>query len=667
MKTQSVELKLYLEGVPINFISINIQERLGSAPIAVINFPPKPEISRLLPKTLAHVFYKMKPPQVEEENYYLIFEGELTTIGFSRAQTGAGCQLTFVGLTNNWKNTYKGITDFSLDTFMKGQFLLIGADASASQPDKYKVHDTKPDEEKQANFLISKFPGTNITARLQQAVRLFTNDNDSEDAIDQSFKELVFNLADSNPYYGMIHNILKIRDRMYALNNSKALTTLQNESVAEVILRSIDQLNNVVDGSQIIATLLNKIEYEYMEPAAPTKDENGNPRSIIFAPQTMFFLPLRCNTIFPDQIMQAGYAHDYSNEITRLVTSTPPVALSHVPSATPFTMQPKHIAPHAGFYESTFNEQKLPAISMTDEEKLRGINPYLHTYNDAQLAYSSFWGTYNKKDDKGNEENPDKAYNTFFEKYRTSQLGNYILSINMWQYLKRKYMVRSFSVHTTYTPHRLVGFPGMVLDKELPTIIGKIVTINSTLDANGVGTSTIEFQAPRAYKEYDFSNNANPWTDGTFDENIDEWPGTPFWMDETFNADVIGETLKPLVNPESADKVTIDFHGGDFTFDESNISKSNINIIAKSISNLKKKYNIYQEKHPFIEKETRRNLMTETDFWSFLLGKSTPNYFVDDDYKSYKTDLSYEPRSRQLTYTTQPFVKERRDKVIEAK
>ena len=230
-------------------------------------------------------------------------------------------------------------------------------------------------------------------------------------------------------------------------------------------------------------------------------------------------------------------------------------------------------------------------------------------------------------------------------------------------------MVRSFSVHTTYTPHRLVGFPGMVLDKELPTIIGKIVTINSTLDANGVGTSTIEFQAPRAYKEYDFSNNANPWTDGTFDENVDEWPGTPFWMDNTFNADIIGETLKPLVNPESTDKVTIDFHGGDFTFDESNISKSNINIVAKSISNLKKKYNIYQEKHPFIEKETRRSLMEESAFWSFLLGngKTAPNYFADDDYKSYKTDLSYEPRSRQLTYTTQPFVKERRDKVIEAK
>jgi hypothetical protein len=333
MKTHSVELKLYLEGVPVNFISINIQERLGAAPVAVINTPPKHEMSRLMPKTLAHVFYKMKPPQVEVEDYYLIFEGELTTVNFGRAQTGAGCQLTFVGLTNNWKNTYKGIVDFSMDTMMTGHFLLIGGSAEATQSDKYKVQDTDPQAKDYANFLISKFPGTNITARLQQSVEIFTKDDlgdDPDKALDRSFKALVNDLSTSNPYYGMIHDILKIVQRMHAFNNTKALATLRGEVVSEVIMRSIEQLSNVVDGSQIVASLLNKIEYEYLEPAAPTKDENGNPRSIMFSPQSMFFMPLRCNTIFPDQVIQSGYSHDYSNEITRLVTSTPPVSLAHV-------------------------------------------------------------------------------------------------------------------------------------------------------------------------------------------------------------------------------------------------------------------------------------------------------------------------------------------------
>ena len=671
MKTQIIDLKLYLEGVPVNFISINIQERVGSAPIAVINVPPKPEMSRLMPKTLAHVFYKMRPPQVETEDYYLIFEGELTTVNFGRSQSGAGCRLTFVGLTNNWKNTYKGIVDFSVDSLMTGHFLLIGASAEVSQSEKYQVHDKeKPNEKDHANFLISNFPGTNITARLQQAVEIFTKDDlgkEPEKALDRTFKTLINDLSTSNPYYGMIHDILKINERMYAFNNTEALTTLRGEVVSEVIMRSIEHLSNTADGSQILATLLNKIEYEYLEPAAPTKDEKDQPRSIMFAPQTMFFMPLRCNTIFPDQIMQSGYTHDYSNEITRLVTSTPPISLMASASVSAFTMQPKFIAPQRDFFEMTYNDQKLPAVGMVWEEKLRGINPYMHTFNDAQKAYASFWNTYAKKNDKGNIKDEKEAYNIFFDHFRTSQLGNYVQAINMWQYLKRKYSVRTFTVMTTYTPHRLVGFPGLVIDKELPSVVGKIVSINSTLDSNGQGTSSIQFQAPRSYKDYDFSTNEDPWKTGVFDEMVDEWPGTPFWIDATYDPDQIGETLKPAVNPEATDKVTVDFHAGKLPIDESNISHTNVNIIAKSIYNLKKKYNVYQEKHPFIEKETRRNLMTESDFWNFLVGPNGVNYTKDDNYKSYKKDITYNAKTRQLTYIQKPFVKERRQKILEAK
>jgi hypothetical protein len=455
---------------------------------------------------------------------------------------------------------------------------------------------------------------------------------------------------------------------MYAFNNTKALLTLRGEVVSEIILRSLEQLSNTVDGSQIVATLLNKIEYEYLEPSAPTKDENNHPRSIMFVPQTMFFMPLRCNTIFPDQILQSGYTHDYSNEITRLVTSTPPIALPHSASVSAYTMQAKFIAPQKDFFEINFEKNKIPAVGMMPEEKLRGINPYMHTFNDAQKAYTSFWSTYINKNDDGDITNPDEAYKAFFNHFRTHELGQYILAVNMWQYLKRKYSVRNFSVTTTYTPHRLVGFPGLVLDKELPSVVGKIVSINSSLDANGNGTSTIQFMAPRSYKEYDFSTNENPWATGIFDEMVDEWPGTPFWIDETYDPVSIGETLKPAVNPGATDKVTVDFHAGDLPMDETNISKTNVNVIAKSIYNLKKKYNMYQEKHPFIEKETRRNLMTETNFWKFLIGSDKPNYFEDKNYKSYTTDdITYNHIERKLTYIPKVFVKERRQKVLEAK
>jgi hypothetical protein len=331
-------------------------------------------------------------------------------------------------------------------------------------------------------------------------------------------------------------------------------------------------------------------------------------------------------------------------------------------------MQPKFIAPQTDFFEVDYLDGKIPGMGMMDEEKLRGINPLMHTYNKAQLAYASFWSTYAKTNDKGNWTDDAATYRIFFDHFRTSQLGHYVQAINMWQYLKKKYSARTFSVITTYTPHRLVGFPGLVLDKELPAVVGKIVSINSNLDANGQGTSSIQFSSPRSYKEYDFSTNVDPWgAEAIFDEMVDEWPGTPFWMDNTFNADQIGDTLKPAVNPEATDKVTVDFHAGDLPIDQSNISHTNVNIIAKSIFNLKKKYDVYQEKHPFIEKETRRNLMTETDFWNFLVGENTVNYNEDDHYKSFKKDITYNAKERQLTYKQKPFVQERRQKVLEAR
>lgn len=671
MKTHAVEVKLYLEGIPVDLISVDIQENLGSAPVAVVNLPPDPEMSRLLPKTIAHIFYRMKSPTGVRE-YYLIFEGELATVQFGRSQEGAGIQLTFLGLTNNWKNTYKGIVDFSLDSFMMGQFLLIGSDSQAVfSEEKYKKKDIDSDAADKVNFLMSKFPATNITAKLQQSLELFTKGEESDEALQNSFEAIINDLSKSNPYYGMIHSLYKIKDRIIALNNKQALNTIRGEVVSEIFLKSLTQLPNAVDGSQILATILRKLEHVYTEPAAPTLGEDGNPKSIFFVPETLFLMPLRCNTVFPDQIIQSGYGHDYSKELTRLVSSSPPISLSHANSATAFTMQPKFIVPQKDFYQLDYEGVKIPAIGMSPEEKLRGIVPYNHQMNEAQLAYSSFYSTYAKKDDKGNIEDSDAAYKGSFEKFRTSQLGRYMQSVNMWEFLRRKYAVRSFSVTTTYTPNRVVGFPGIVLDKKLPSVVGKIVSISSTLNANGTGSSNIVFQGPRSYKENDFDKNPDPWTGDTplFNEFTDEWPGTPFWFDETYNADKIGETLKPIVDPTNNTKVTVDFHAGDFPTTTNNVSKDQVNVIAKSIFNLKKKYDIYDDKHLFIDKETSRNLITEEEFWKFLVGNKRVDYKKNDNYKSFLSeDIKYDAHTRILSYSgDKVFVKERRDQVMKTK
>jgi hypothetical protein len=177
MKASNINVKLYLEGVPVPFTSISINEQVGAAPTALITIPAVPELAKLHPKTIAHVFYKMKFPWEEEEGskYYIIFEGELNGYSFDARNNGNNVSLTFVGLTGNWKRTYKTIIDFSLDTFQTGKFLLITDNpnkkltiSSNQVPERVKESDIT--DKKQSNLLIGTIPGTTITARLEQSI-----------------------------------------------------------------------------------------------------------------------------------------------------------------------------------------------------------------------------------------------------------------------------------------------------------------------------------------------------------------------------------------------------------------------------------------------------------------------------------------------------------------
>ena len=83
--------------------------------------------------------------------------------------------------------------------------------------------------------------------------------------------------------------------------------------------------------------------------------------------------------------------------------------------------------------------------------------------------------------------------------------------------------------------------------------------------------------------------------------------------------------------------------------------------------------------HVFIDKETKRDLVTESDFWTFLTGSETM-YYTDTDLYKDVTKMKYNPKkykrstnSSRLTNLeefegeskkTAPFVLQRRDQVI---
>lgn len=117
MLVNDVNLKLYLEGIEVSFLEISISESAsGTYPTASINLPASAEAFRLLPRTQVHVFYKI------DDKYYLIFEGELASVGYSQNTQSRNVGISCVGVMNYFANSLKamgaqpGEVDMSNDT-----------------------------------------------------------------------------------------------------------------------------------------------------------------------------------------------------------------------------------------------------------------------------------------------------------------------------------------------------------------------------------------------------------------------------------------------------------------------------------------------------------------------------------------------------------------------
>lgn len=690
MKARDIKLKLYLEGVPMPFTSISINEQVGATSTALVTMPATPLLAKLHNKTLIHVFYKnVIPGENEAPKFYLIFEGEMSSYTFNKSESGNNISLQFAGLTSNWKRTFKTIMDFSLNTFSMGKYLLISSNPYIKQPiaDIPKAKEKKEKEDKskvkQANMMFTRFPGSTISNRIAQSLKKYFAGGKTP--IKNTIKSLLQDLENSNPHYHKIQELYKIRQRIEALENDEIIKTMESKAVQEMITKSVDNLPPLSDGSQILKSVLDKLDYFYVEPAAPTLGADGFPKSAIFSPESMFMVPLRCNTFFPNDFSQSTYTHNYDVEPTRYVVQTPPLSLSNVEGYQSYTLNSKFVVPQEKMYlieqdgddDPKDTHKGLPAMDFSQEELLFGPNPQVGNYDSAELGYASFtrFATGQKTTDKVSEQ-------AIQAKFRGSGIGTYIRGVVKFKYLKAKYSTRSYSIMATYNPARLIGFPGLVINTDTPHVIGKITGINTVLNATGQGTSSVTFQYNRTIQDYDFKSEKGnePWStgNGVFDEFLDDWPEAPFWIDNArYGFNNVGNTLKTLVDPDAENKVTIDFHSAKAKISPTgNRTKDIFNRVSKAINELKKKYAIYgDDPHVFTDRETYRRLVDEETFWSFFLDKKELNYNDESLYqkiigrdKKEQEEYNYYPSSRYYAFDDKKkFMADRRNRVLLAK
>ena len=111
--------------------------------------------------------------------------------------------------------------------------------------------------------------------------------------------------------------------------------------------------------------------------------------------------------------------------------------------------------------------------------------------------------------------------NKFSTKKRTqdnfeNDIGDVFAQITAEQYIKRKYAGRGVTLDCEWSPYRAIGFPALFLDSDSPSIMGVISSIQTSISATGIATSTVTLRAAKIIHDNEF--NQSPFSSNVTDQ-----------------------------------------------------------------------------------------------------------------------------------------------------
>jgi len=514
---QKNNFQVFLEGVQVPFSDIKISEAEGAFPTASISFPASKSALRILPATIVQIFGEYNNETL------LLFEGEVTGLSYSRGP--AGRQATIMAnslLSSFYKATIRPQDGLITDRLRKQ---LGGRDVPTSISAKL------------TNSVGISSSITNEYMKTWQAQSKPVISDSLQNMVVLSPDNLVFNFlglmnvsyirrGDFHPipqfflrYFEMFDPYFGIQSLSYGL--TKSVFTLPNPAKVTPFLNklAVATLNHVftmpTNVNLALMDVLNRfmavIAYSSISPAAytaskifwgPVSDLSYEvPLRTYFLPDLVNSPPARCNIIFPSQNVSFMYERDMTAEATRVIGE---MGLPfNAPPNLPKGSQRTHVIPDINY---TIDSKRKISGGLTIEESYRGINPGYVTmdpflsaavYADKEgmmVKYNKL-NSYEKPKDPTSSENWEekvggnkayvKGFETSFEQMVTKS------------YLQYKYGKRGCTVGCDWSPYRMVGVPGLILDDKGPSVFGVVSAINIAISANGMVSSTISFRNPR--------------------------------------------------------------------------------------------------------------------------------------------------------------------------
>jgi len=528
--------ELYLEGIKVDFNSISISEAEGGIPAASITFPSTYGAMRILPGTIVQIFGYYH----YEKKTFLLFEGEVTGVNYQKSESNKVVVLKAVSLLGSMIKAKFRPADAIMTQERKSADGIQGSRTIITNEKGIDIHPgaTTVDEFKNigTNTTTQKLEGTvkdiGITAAFNLTDEFQRLLNKEQPGGKGDFIPMLqqFNahFENNDLFYGLRSLAFKFGRTIFASPNPDLLNKVKVDLFFEALneLQSTGIQNIFSERPytlmQVMAEFQKYLHYVFITPAAYTAcrpfyvkgvENNDEPLRMIFVPSIDAGPPALSNIFFPEQINAFTYSRDMMQEPTRLVGK----------STVPFIQnnnQAVDFSPCITFPEIDLDSEKATG-NFTTEETYRGINPKIMTYTNLQSDLIIDKKTRNDNGRKtskgeviddtdvepqaiGTTELPESTTGNAETTSTKGEIGQLIKPFAYMDYSNLRYAGRSLSISTEWSPYRVIGLPGLVLDSDGISIFGILNTIETNINAQGSATSRTVFRNTRIVYDGEF-------------------------------------------------------------------------------------------------------------------------------------------------------------------
>lgn len=517
------QIRLYIEGVRLDFRSITISAGVNRPSVCAIDFPPVQELLDLPPRAYVQIFFKdfFNEEGTTQEDFRLIWDGEFRRYRFSKSGTQWSFQIDCDDTTNYWSFAYglfePGITEGVDEVFMVGKFAV--------------------DPKSGVNILRM---GAGVFD--EDRIRILTslrNNRKIEDAV-LSYLEESLKLT---TFFRIRNRQIKLSPfetdttgRIVALPDPEVQSLFQADQLTQLVHYAIRNVPSYMDLRTVVSRFLQFFFYQSWPVLSPpirdiTQADGTTAKRLVqmvVKPSTYFGVAPQSNIVWPDEIIRVSHDRDHLTEPTRLRMTTPALGTEITKSILDFALSHSYRAYAPALLGELLKKVVISRVTtpgtelgepfdvrnavdpLTPEQIADAVSAVSGKVLDDGLlaedfekrqAENSAWAPAlvlsdpslpleSREDIKGviPAEVPLTHYAWMAAFAQKGKLEAIYISRLAEYYLTLKQHERPTSVTMSWNPYLLVGFPCAVLDHRFP-IFGDIASVQHHITSESAITT----------------------------------------------------------------------------------------------------------------------------------------------------------------------------------